>query len=237
MIKILPEKYSGGLGNKMFIYGAAQILSKNHGLMVTPKLLEYPCNYNKNFNITKFESDIIVNNNNFLEITNLKKIKSNLLLDGYFQTAEIVYKYKNDFKALFEIDQEPIEGTIIHYRLGDLLSLYNGEAVTKLCYFEKCIQYINKKENIYITTDSPSHESINYLIKKYNIKLIDIKRSDTIKFASRFTNKILSMGTFSWWIGLLGIQKSNVYCPIPHEYIDWMGNIYVLNNWNYVSYK
>jgi len=90
---------------------------------------------------------------------------------------------------------------------------------------------------MYIITDSPDYKDILYLTDKYDIKLVDMKRADAIKFGSRFTNKILSMGTFSWWIGFLGKQISNVYCPIPSEYINWMGDIYVLNDWNYISYK
>jgi hypothetical protein len=234
---MISIKYSGGLGNKMFMYGAAHILSKKHKMLITSELPGYPCNQNMDIIQRQFSSDILVKNKNFMEISEQETIESNLTLEAYFQTSEIVNKYKNNLKSCFELDQEPIDGTIIHYRLGDLLNLYNQEAVTKLNYFEKCIGYLNNKDNIYITTDSPKHEHITYLVDKYNMQLIDIKRADTIKFASRFTNKILSMGTFSWWIGLLGKQESTVYCPIPTEYVDWMGDIYVLDNWNYVSFK
>ena len=234
---MITVKYSGGLGNKMFRYGAAHILSKKHKMLISSELPEYPCNPNLDIIPRQFSSEILVTNKNFMEISEKENVESNLILDAYFQTSEIVNKYKADLKSCFELDQEPINGTIIHYRMGDLLHLYKQEAVTKLSYFEKCIGYLNDKNNIYITTDSPNDETIKYLVNKYNMTLIDIKRADTIKFASRFTNKILSMGTFSWWIGLLGKQDSNVYCPIPTEYVDWMGDIYVLNNWNYVSYK
>ena len=234
---MITIKYSGGLGNKMFVYGAAHILSKKHKMEISSELPGYHCNLNLNIIPRQFLSEIVVKNKNFIEIAEMETIESNLILDAYFQTSEIVNKYKSDLKSCFELDQEPIEGTIIHYRMGDLLHLYDRTAVTKLSYFEKCIDYLNNKNNIYITTDSPKNEIIRYLIDKYNMNLVDIKRADTIKFASRFTNKILSMGTFSWWIGLLGNQNSNVFCPIPTEYVDWMGDIYVLNNWNYVSYK
>lgn len=234
---MISIKYSGGLGNKMFMYGAAHILSKKHKMLITSELPGYPCNPNVDIIQQKFSSSILVKNKNFIEISEKENVESNLILESYFQTSEIVNKYKTDLKSCFELDQSPIEGTIIHYRLGDLLNLYNQEAVTKLGYFEKCIGYLNNKENIYITTDSPKHEHITYLVNKYNMKLIDIKRADTIKFASRFTNKILSMGTFSWWIGFLGTQNSNVFCPISNEYVDWMGDIYVLEQWNYVSFK
>ena len=227
----------GGLGNNMFMYGAAYILSKKHKMCIGTKLTEYPINSNLDIIPRQFTSDILVNNDNFMEISKKENIEHNLVLHGYFQTSQIINEYKNDLKSCFEMNLNPIQGTIIHYRLGDLLELYDQQAVVKLNYFEKCINLINNKKNMYIITDSPDYKDILYLTNKYNIKLVDMKRADSIKFGSRFTNKILSMGTFSWWIGFLGNQKSNVYCPIPSEYINWMGDIYVLNDWNYISYK
>ena len=76
----------------------------------------------------------------------------------------------------------PIQGTIIHYRLGDLLEIYDQQAVIKLNYFEKCINLINNKKNMYIITDSTDYKDILYLTDKYDIKLVDMKRADAIKF-------------------------------------------------------
>lgn len=233
---MISIKYMGGLGNKMFMYAAANILSKKHKLYINDNFNEYPSHPNLDVINEKFDSDLIVNNYNFMTVYDSENIKSNLILNDFFQIREILIRFEDEFKNCFKTDLDPIDGTIIHYRLGDLLHLYNQEAVTKLSYFEKCINLLEDKKNIYITTDSSNHENIQYLVDKYNIKLIDIKRADTIKFASRFTNKILSTGTFSWWIGFLGNQKSKVYCPIPSEYYNWLGDIYVFDDWNYISY-
>lgn len=229
--------YVGGLGNRMFMYAAANVLSKKHKLQVNNVFEEYPTQPNLDITHRKYDSDLIVDNNNFMSVYDSDDIKSNLILNDFFQTREIVTRFENEFKNCFRQELDPIDGTIIHYRLGDLLNLYNQEAVTKLSYFKKCIDLLEDKKNIYLTTDSPDHENIKYLIEKYNIKLIDLKRSETIQFASRFKSKILSTGTFSWWIGFLGNQHSNVYCPILNEYYAWLGDIYIFNDWNYISYK
>lgn len=234
---MITINYGGGLGNRMFMYAAAYVLSKKHKILIKTNLSEYPHEEILDVKNYEFNNEIVVTNKNFMSIYESDEIKSNLLLNDYFQTSEIVTKFQYEFKECFNLNLNPINGTIIHYRLGDLLIFYNSEAVTKLNYFEKCIDCIENKKNMYITTDSPHHENVQYLVDKYNIKLIDIKRADTIKFASRFTNKILSTGTFSWWIGFLGNQKSNVYCPIPDEYYKWLGDIYIFKEWNYVSYK
>ena len=234
MIRI---NYKGGLGNKMFMYAAAYVLSKKHKLIVATKLDEFPCKINNDVVARSFNTETIVNNNNFISIYNNNHIDSNLVLSDFFQTKEIISLFQNEFRECFELNLTSIDGAIIHYRLGDLLSFKDKNIVPKLSYFEKCIGLIEDKKKLYITTDSPNHKNIKYLINKYDIKLIDLKRSETIKFASQFTTKILSTGTFSWWIGFLGNQNSKIYCPISNEYDVWLGDIYIFNNWNYISYK
>lgn len=234
---MITINYHGGLGNFMFMYAAAHLLSIKHKMPIKENpngYPKYPVNINTDVLYRTFDTDLIVKTEDFLDCFNKQEINQNLILDGYFQKKKIINCYGDKIRKCFHTNQEPIDGTIIHYRLGDLLHLYNGEAVTKLKYFDRCLEQIKDKSNIYITTDSPDHDNIKYLQDKYNVQLVNIKRVPTIMYASRFKNKILSLGTFSWWIAYLGYQ-GNIYCPINTEYIDWAGEIYTFDNWKYIS--
>ncbi|MFZ9376582.1 MAG: alpha-1,2-fucosyltransferase [Candidatus Fonsibacter ubiquis] len=234
---MIQIKYEGRLGNKMFQYAAAYILSKKHNQKIESELPGYPCKENKDAKEKIYTTSIQIKNDNYQKTFNQTSIDSNLILNDYFQTSEFVNLHKKELKQCFDSNEDPIDGTIIHYRIGDLIRHHDGKALTKIEYFEKCLQYIKNKDNIYITTDSPEHENIKYLVKNYNMEIINKSPADTIKFSSRFKNKILSLGTFSWWIGFLGNKESNVFCPIQKEYVDWLGDIYVFENWKYISYK
>lgn len=234
---MITIQYSGGIGNYMFMYAAAHLLSIKHKMPIKshPKgFPKYPFNQNTDVIDRHFETDLVIKSADFLDCLNKPEINQNLILDDYFQKINIINCYGDKIRKCFHTDQEPIDGTIIHYRLGDLLHLYNGEAVTKLKYFDRCLEQIEDKSNIHITTDSPDHDNIKYLQDKYNAQLVNLKRVPTMMYACRFKNKILSLGTFSWWIAYLGYQ-GNIYCPINTEYIDWAGEIYAFDNWKYIS--
>lgn len=234
---MITINYCGGMGNYMFMYAAAHLLSIKHKMPIKSDpngFPKYPVNQNTDIIERYFDTDLVVKTEDFLGCLNKKEINQNIILDGYFQKINIINCYGDTIRKCFHIEQEPIDGTIIHYRLGDLLHLYNREAVTTLKYFENCLEQIEDKRNMYITSDSPTHDNIKYLQDKYNLQLVDMKRVPTMMFASRFKNKILSLGTFSWWIAYLGYQ-GNIYCPIQKEYIDWAGEIYAFDNWKYIS--
>lgn len=219
------------------MYGMGYILSKRHGFRVYTPLNDIWCEENLDVTDEYFDDNVVVNSYNYMDVYDSDRIRYNVILDDYFQTGEIVKRFGSELKSCFELNEDTIDGTIVHYRLGDLLRLYDGEAIAKLSYFEKSIESIGDTKKIYITSDSPDHENVRYLIDRYDMTLVNMSCGDTIRFASRFTHKVLSLGTFSWWIGLLGKFDSEVYCPEPSEYCNWLGNIYVLDGWKYMSYK
>ena len=116
-------------------------------------------------------------------------------------------------------------------------TLYKDKAAASLAYYEKAISHLDNKKNIYITTDSPEHKNIKYLIKKYDMRLVNTSPEKTIKYGLQFKNKILSLGTFSWWMAFLGNENANIFCPVQNEYFNWVGDIYVFDNWKYISCK
>lgn len=59
---MITIKYSGGLGNKMFAYGAAHILSKKHKMEISSELPGYHCNLNLNIIPRQFLFEINLTN-------------------------------------------------------------------------------------------------------------------------------------------------------------------------------
>jgi hypothetical protein len=45
--------------------------------------------------------------------------------------------------------------------------------------------------------------------------------------------KVLSLGTFSWWIGFLRSKsrKHTIFCPDVDKYKKWHGDIFPMKGW------
>lgn len=89
------------------------------------------------------------------------------------------------------------------------------------------------KWNVYIASDTLQHPICQNLIKDFqnicNVKTVNDTPIQTIQFASTCKHIILSNGTFSWLIGVLGFY-SDVYFPTIK--IKWHGDIFVFPDWN-----
>jgi hypothetical protein len=70
------------------------------------------------------------------------------------------------------------------------------------------------------------------LINKYKLKIIKDTEVKTIMFGSTCKNIILSNGTFSWLVGLLGFY-SNIYYPQIKN--KWHGDIFVFPEWKLID--
>jgi hypothetical protein len=128
-----------------------------------------------------------------------------------------------------ELLEDSEEGIFIHYRLGDI-----AKSGMEVCieHFEKAILSIPNYKNLpkYISSDSPNDPRVWKIRKNYGFAIHESSPQETIKFGSRFTNKLLSYGTFSWFIGVLGSQN-NIILPNSNDYIRWHGDIFVFNDW------
>lgn len=128
-----------------------------------------------------------------------------------------------------------MDGIGLAYRLGDIA---REKWVINHKYYIYCLEKILEKSNkkIFITTDSPEDERIKDLIKNYNAEIITDEANNKILYFCKFKNKILSLGTYSWWIGFLGNQE-NIFCPFRDDYIHWHGDIFVFENWHTIKNK
>jgi hypothetical protein len=115
------------------------------------------------------------------------------------------------------------EGVFVHVRTKGLRS----DMIPDIEYYKKCLPpYCSG----YISGDDPQHDTVKRLLDDFDLKLYEESPEKTIIFGSRFENKVLSLGTFSWWIGFIGNQN-NVLCPNPNKYTRWHGPIFDCMKW------
>ena len=197
--------YEGRFGNNLFQFATAKVISDKMGLNIS----------------NPFDTKILPHKNSWPVDTG-----DDIHLNGFFQTQEVVDSFSN----LPFIEIENREETFVHVRLGDLLESHSksGNRFMEQNYYERAI---GGSIGGYIGSDSPDHPIVQTLIKKYNLKLFNDTPENTIIFAASCSKKVLSLGTFSWWIGYLGNQ-ANVICPDFQKYPVWHGSIFPQQGWN-----
>ncbi len=231
--------YRGRLGNRLIQYSLARILSKKFNEQISPPKINFffKPRYITNYKIHK--KNILVDDNNFLEILKLENLEpANLVLSGYFQDKSFLLKYRKEILKLIDFNYKEKEGIFIHYRLGDCLTNDNGSRrlIPAQEYYMYCLDEILKTSNeqVYISSDSPNHDRVISLSKKYKANIINLENPIiAMLYGSQFKNKILSLGTFSWWIGFLGSQN-NIYCP-DHKECRYGKNIFEVEGWKSVK--
>jgi len=215
------------------------LLAEKFNLKVVEYAHEEKCNklginlFSGNSNYKKIYK---LNDTNFLEIYSRDKINFNICTGGhFFQTNEIsklIYKKlrgenkkniidNNKFKERYQNNKD----IFIHIRLGDKKNDNPG-----LDYYLKVINEIKNYENIYIGSDSPEDNLIKKLIEIKNAKVILYDDIETIQFASTCKYIILSHGTYSYFIGVLGFF-SEVFYPDYKRVPLWCGDIFTNMGW------
>jgi hypothetical protein len=177
-----------------------------------------------------------LNELNYFDIYNASNITYNLNPNNsFFQTPEnsiMIRDYlhsdiiksniieKNKFKERYNNNND----IFIHIRLGDMAHNNPG-----LNYYLRAIKYIkelNNFDNIYIASDTLTHDIIKKIIEEYpNVNLIDYNEIETIQFGSTCKNIILSHASFSTTIGYLSFY-SNVYYSKIEKDKQWYGDTF-----------
>jgi len=151
---------------------------------------------------------------------------------GYCQSPETVEKLsRNRLKIFPEISEK--EGVFVHLRMGDIE--YRGGCRPTVVYYKEALKQSGQTRG-FISSDSPRHSDVCSLMEEFGLEKFEAGEEETILFGSQFKNKILSLGTFSWWIGFLGSQN-NVICPKWTNYDIWHGDIFCVENWNVLDIK
>ena len=148
---------------------------------------------------------------------------TNLSSHEFHQTAndvELIKKHKN----LVVKDFGHREGVFVHVRAPDKNRRWKNR-VPGVEYYKKAL---SASCSGYVSSNDPNHPTVRYLLDHFDLKIYEKglhDPEDSIIFGSTFDNKVLSLGTFSWWIGFIGNQN-NVICPNPSNYTKWHGPIF-----------
>lgn len=181
----------------------------------------------------------LLTDDNFMEYMSTKHpITTNLSLNEiYCQTKPFsiyLYNYFKDHDVRQDIQNKNKYASrynnnndvFLHIRLDDITQYNPGEK-----YYNDLLERITF-ENGFISSDTPHHPICTNLAKKFNLKILYTDILDTMKFGSTCKTIILSNGTFSYVLGLLGFYSTIYYPEIKHR---WHGDIFVIDSWNEIK--
>jgi hypothetical protein len=230
---------NGRLGNQIIRNLAVSLIAEKYNLYVEycNKSLISDLGINLFTGKEKFNNMITIDDNNYFSIYNCNKLESNLDPNSnFFQTKDItnfLYNYlhkdeiksniinKNEFNNRYNVNND----LFIHIRLTDIAHYNPG-----VNYYIKTIKTINF-DNLYISSDDPTHTIIQEIIKQYPTSII-IKYDEikTIQFASTCKHIILSHGSFSAVIGYLSFY-STIHYPEYEPTKIWYGDMFSIGGW------
>lgn len=190
-----------------------------------------------------YSNNIKVNDNeHFFKLLNKTSLNYNIfVLECFFQSPEYA-NYLREYLSSEDIKQNIINKNIfndrynknndlfIHVRLSDAVQYNHG-----FDYYDNVLQEL-EFENGFISSDEIDHEICSSLIKKYNLQVIQYNEVQTIMFGSTCKYIVLSNGTFSWMIGILG-WFSKIFYPDPKLINSWHGDIFIFDDWKKIIYK
>ena len=201
---MIQINYQGGFGNSLFQYGKGCCRSLEKNLSIKNPL-----------------------NTNIITAPEIENTDSSQLdiLDGFFQDEQTIYSFLiND--SLF-IDPKYNDFLFVHVRLGDI-----NDSTGRSCgydYYSRAIRSLRTNKG-FISSDSPRSSLTKKLAEEFGLEIFNESPEETITFAASCSAKVLSLGTFSWWIGFLG-RESDIICPNPSTRTRWNGKIFEPMGW------
>jgi hypothetical protein len=181
---------------------------------------------------THYNESLSLTNENISDILENPKINKSIIVNGvhdYMQTPETA-KFIKQLITLnnVNVNDNVNNNLFVHVRLGDLLEHKLNQS---FIYYDTVIRSISFDKG-YISSDTINHKICRTLIKRYNLTVYDSSETETIKFGSSCQHIVLSLGTFSWFIGAFSSGK-NVYYPEPIK--KWHGDIFIFPEWNQIN--
>jgi hypothetical protein len=230
------------LGNLFFVNMALHFIALRNNLYVTYK-------YNKEFielgirfftGRKSYDEELYLTEDNFFEIIKRNiKLEKNIIIDSnkfFCQNSDFCFYIKEQFnyifkeniqkKNLFKHRYNNNNDIFVHVRMGDLKEDLCFHANKN--YYDKMLETLTF-ENGYISSDSIESDICDFLIKKYDLIVINYDEVKTIMFASTCDKIILSGGTFSWLIGFLAFYADKIYYPNYKN--TWYDDIFVFDEW------
>lgn len=210
-------KYNGRLANHLIIYLMSQYIAEKYNLISQ----EFPFeryDIRNDFEVNYFcgtvthSKKIYVSDDNIIDFLNLSKIDGSVFTEkeSYFQSEkifsneDITNRYLHFLKPI-KIDNIDHD-LFIHVRLGDVTNIHS----LPYDYYEKQIEKIKFNRGA-ISSDSPNHEIVRNLSKKFNLEVFNNTPEYTIRYASQCKNLVLSAGSFSFMIGFFAKNSKKYF--------------------------
>ena len=242
---MIISKFSGRLANNLIQNIGLSLLGEKLNLKVssykiTPDILK--------FNLKLWNEGRVLNKKSPLEIYEDKDIaflfkdqfepKSSFIFRGNFQNGNFLLKNKSKIKKMFCYKKDPTfndSKLILMIRLADVAHLAPplNFYIDAIADMQNKLGFSTKIEG-YIASDTPNHKIVKELVSKYNYKIISSDATETLKFATRFRNFILTGGSYHWLAAFLADAKHVIY---PEHTYMWHGDIYRYFNWTKKGWK
>jgi hypothetical protein len=225
MIKLCDTVKNGRLGNKLMQNIGISVLAKKYNLfpeyhnIIENNLIGLDLFYGEN----KFDNYSYFNDDDLEHLLSKNtQINNGIIFSGYFQNKSLLLENANLIKQIIKKRKIKYHKKVfVHVRLGDVENSNPG-----ILYYKNILNSIDFDSG-FISSDCLNHPMVLELSNEYNLEIFDSTPIDTILTGSECEYRVVSGGTFSWFIGYLG-DNDNVFAPkIP----KFHGDIFVYSGW------
>lgn len=231
-------KIQGGLCNQLFQWACGKNLSRQHEVFFDLSFFDQNFNYTKTTQRHYLLNEILstkakvaddkliksLGSQNFHTIIDdfkFKKLKlnpqENYILDGYWQSEKYFFDSKNEIiNSFFWPETKNFDfknSCSIHVRRDDYLKAQHVHPVQSIDYYNKALDIIQPKGNIFIFSDDINWCKQNLHFKK-SIFMENNTNIQDLKYMSLCEDNIIANSSFSWWGAWLNQNKNKkVVCP------------------------
>jgi len=231
MNNVIVPRLVGGLGNQMFQVATAYALARRTGnemaihydngwySMSTDGMHE-PLHYKETIYSNIADATFIPEETwtePHFSYAEIPPPKTDITLDGYFQSAKYFDDYRQEIKNLFCFDSAHDcshlvgDNTVgVHIRRGDYLSIPTVLGFLDVDYYKRAIDSVDG-DTVVVCSDDPEWAYQNFgdqcQISNFTSEI------DDLYLLSQCKSSIISNSSFSWWGAYLGNEKQKVVAP------------------------
>ncbi len=224
---MIEIRYSTRLGNQLFQYALARIISFNLNLFLPASPISgFPSTYHSVPGNRIYSPKVTLRGQN-PDVNSLLQDSNNcyLTLDGNFQQSRFYIPWARELRNEWLIPEIPSGFTgadsddlVIHIRRTDYL--WQGWGLPFSTY--QSIIESHKGGQIVIVTDDP-HDPFLWRFNSYKPLIRSTSAFNDFLYLRSANNILMSPSSFSWWAAFLS-EASRIYFPIP------MTGIWALNH-------